>query len=90
MPVLAIPHNPNLSGGLTFATTDMQGAEFDPAYVEARRRNEPLTEIFQTKGQSETHPSLSPNDEMADFVECAGEDWREKRRGQKFFPASGR
>ena len=41
----------------------MRGRPIDRAYAEDRMRNERLIEIAQTKGQSETHPLLSPNDD---------------------------
>jgi hypothetical protein len=66
--VLAISHNANLSDGLIFPIeVDSRGRPLDAAWAEARMRNEPLTEVKQIKGQSETHPLLSPNDEFANF-----------------------
>jgi hypothetical protein len=64
---LAIPHNSNGSNGQMFKLVDWAGDPIDNAYAERRIRNEPLVEITQIKGTSETHPSLSTTDEWADF-----------------------
>ena len=64
---LAIPHNSNISGGAAFSMSDYNGGPIDEAYVKQRLRNEPLVEITQAKGTSETHPFLSKNDEWAAF-----------------------
>ena len=69
--VLAVPHNGNASNGQMFNVQDMSGKPLTREYAERRMRNEPLVEIIQGKGQSDTSPELSPNDEFADF-----EMWR--------------
>ncbi len=65
--VIAIPHNGNVSNGLMFSTKDMSGRPLTRDYAERRMENEPLVEIIQTKGQSDTSPSLSPSDEFANY-----------------------
>lgn len=64
---LAIPHNANASDGVMFAWTDSDGRPIDADYARRRAANEPLNEIVQGKGQSETLPALSPADEFANF-----------------------
>jgi len=66
--VLAIAHNGNLSNGRMFPLIDpVTGEKFDRSYAETRARWERLYEATQTKGDGETHPFLSPNDEFAVF-----------------------
>lgn len=65
--VLAISHNGNLSNGTMFPVVEAFGKKLDKEYVEARAKWERLYEATQTKGDSETHPFLSPNDEFASF-----------------------
>ena len=66
--LLAISHNANLSDGWMYPTdVDSYGRPIDAAWASSRDRNERLVEITQIKGQSETHPLLSPTDEFANY-----------------------
>jgi len=65
--LLAIPHNGNLSNGMMWMSRTMSGRPFDREYAETRSRREPVVEITQPKGTSETHPALRPDDEFAAF-----------------------
>lgn len=64
---LAIAHNGNVSNGAMFSLNDFGGRPLSKQYAKSRQRWEPLYEITQIKGDSETHPLTSPDDEFADF-----------------------
>lgn len=70
--VMAIPHNGNISEGRQFSGFRNNGEPFNTAYAKMRIRWEPVVEMTQVKGDSETHPLISPDDEFADF-----ENWDE-------------
>ena len=66
--ILALAHNGNLSNGRMFPIIEsFTGKRIDREYAENRVRWEPLYEVTQIKGDGETHPFLSPNDEFANF-----------------------
>jgi len=66
--MLAIPHNGNLSNGLMFDDVTLTTKKpLDRDYAERRMRWEPIYETTQPKGDGETHPALSRNDEFANF-----------------------
>lgn len=71
---LAIPHNSNLSNGLAFMMTDWTGAPLTAEMARRRAAHEPLVEVTQYKGDSESHPMLSRNDEFADFGDAGWEN----------------
>jgi hypothetical protein len=66
--LLALAHNGNLSNGIMFPEVNpATGQEITAEYARTRMRWEPLYEVTQMKGDGETHPYLSPNDEFADY-----------------------
>ena len=64
---VAIPHNSNISKGYMFAKTTLRGKPITADYARTRASWEPVVEVTQNKGDSETHPVFSPDDEFADF-----------------------
>ena len=67
--VLALAHNGNLSNGTMFPveTNPATGEPLGGDYFKRRLKWEPLYEVTQMKGDGETHPMLSPDDEFADY-----------------------
>ncbi len=66
--VLAIAHNGNLSNGIMFPLeVQYDGRKLDEEYVTERAKWEPAYEVTQIKGDGETHPFLSPDDEFSDY-----------------------
>jgi Protein of unknown function (DUF3604) len=64
---ISIPHNSNISKGYMFADTTLKGEAITAEYAKMRAAREPIVEVTQIKGDSETHPELSPDDSFADF-----------------------
>jgi Protein of unknown function (DUF3604) len=70
---LTIPHNSNLSNGMMFMLTDPSGGPMSAEYARRRAAREPIVEITQIKGDSESHPFMSPNDEFASYGDAGWE-----------------
>jgi hypothetical protein len=64
---LTIPHNPNKSWGLAFASHTIDGIPYTDEDWKLRRRSEPIVEMFQIKGNSECSSAFGATDEECDF-----------------------
>ena len=85
--VLAIAHNGNLSDGLMFDDVTLTTKEpLDQDYAERRMRWEPIYEVTQIKGDGETLPALSPNDEFADYYTWEPASFSEKTTTPEMLP----
>lgn len=65
--MLAIPHNGNMSNGRMFEEQRFDGSPMTAEWARQREKYERLYEVSQIKGQSESHPFLSPDDEFASW-----------------------
>lgn len=65
--VMSIPHNSNLSRGQMFSALTFKNKPITATYARTRASIEPLLEVTQIKGDSETHPFISPDDEFAGY-----------------------
>jgi len=83
---VAIPHNSNISKGYMYSETTLKGEPITAQYARRRMSWEPVSEVTQIKGDSETHPSLSPQDEFADFETYTHYIQQE---AQEYTPAAG-
>ena len=76
--VIAIPHNSNLSRGQMFKPETYAGDPLTAADAALRAAWEPIVEVTQIKGDSETHPLASPDDAFADYEGWRGSGWNTK------------
>jgi len=66
--VLTLAHNGNLSNGRMFPLIEsFTGKPIDREYAQTRAFRERIYEVTQIKGDGESHPFLSPNDEFAGY-----------------------